>query len=1484
MGDQPRDDQALWAAINGITAQLAALTAALGNPQPPPPADPAPAAAPPVDAFFGRQYRRGRAAPPRPTTSLSDSSSKDDYHAGADPPPWRNPPPPQQHGYRMRADIPQFFGNLGIEDFLDWLSEVERFFEMAELDEHRQVKMVAYRLKSGAAVWWDQLQLNRQRQGKAPVRTWLKMKKMLRNRFLPPDYDQHLFQFYQSCSQGSRTVTEYLAEICRLADRNGLTESDGQRVTRFLHGLRPSLREKIGLHVLRTVDEAYNMALKAELMETSAAPAARSASRRSWSDASGSHTRDSTSREVPATPSAPKGRAPDRAPPGTCFKCHQPGHFASRCPLLRQPVHAVTQDEDQEDDSGEADEVIDGFEEDGDFAACVVRRLLLAPRVDEHAQRSNVFRSYCTIKGKICDILIDNGSCENFVASRLVTYLHLPTEPHPHPYSIGWIQKGPSVRVTHRSHVSVAMGKHYLADIWCDVVEMDASHLLLGRPWQYDTDVVYKGRDNIYSFTWAGKKIQIVARVGDKPAANPPTDKGRSLLVMHDDTSRFERDVAEAKEVVALVPYGLFATNVWEMDAAPPDIQTLLHEFRAITTEDLPDHPPPLRDIQHQIDLIPGASLPNLPHYRMNPKEHDVLRTKVEELLQKGFISESLSPCGVPALLVPKKDGSWRMCVDSRAIIRITIKYSFPIPRLDDMLDMLDGSQLFSKIDLRSGYHQIRIKPGDEWKTAFKTPDGLFEWKVMPFGLSNAPSTFMRLMTQVLRPFLGKSVVVYFDDILIFSKTREEHLSHVRAVLEVLAENKLFIHLKKCTFLAPRLNFLGFVVGADGIQVDEEKIQAIRDWPAPASLSELRSFHGLATFYRRFIRDFSTISAPMTDCLKKGRFLWGDEADRSFQLLKQKLSSAPVLALPSFDKLFEVHSDANGVGIGAVLSQDKRPVAFFSEKLSDARRKWSAYDQEFYAVVRALKHWEHYLLHKEFILYTDHQALKFIHSQKRMDGMHLRWTTYLQRFPYIIHHKPGSSNVVADALSRRSCLLTTLQHEIIGFDILAESYADDPDFKDTWSACSRGGSHGGFLILEGFLLKDNRLCIPRSSLREKLIRDLHGGGLSGHLGRDKTLASLHERYFWPQLAKDVGNFVRKCYVCQQFKGQAHNTGLYSPLPVPSGVWEDLSMDFVLGLPRTQRGVDSVFVVVDRFSKMAHFLPCRKTSDASHIARLFFREVVRLHGVPTTITSDRDPKFLGHFWTMLWKMFDTSLQFSSSAHPQTDGQTEVVNKTLGNLVRCICQDRPKQWDFALAQAEFAYNNAVHRSTGRTPFSIVYTKAPRHALDLARLPAAPSSATQLAEEARDIQTETRLKLLESNAKYKAIADKHRREQIFQVGDLVMVFLRKERLPAGPHHKLMPKKFGPFPIVRKINDNAYVVDLPPEFNISKTFNVSDLSPFYPDVPLYADRSWSSASHVEENDAEYGAANTVSDEARAEPGIAWLEKFDPLWMPRTV
>jgi hypothetical protein len=393
--------------------------------------------------------------------------------------------------------------------------------------------------------------------------------------------------------------------------------------------------------------------------------------------------------------------------------------------------------------------------------------------------------------------------------------------------------------------------------------------------------------------------------------------------------------------------------------------------------DELPRSLPPMRRVSHQIDLIPGASLPNKAAYRLTPQENEEFKRPVQDLQDKGLVRESLSPCAVPTVLSRKKDGGWRMCTDSRAINKITIRYRFPLPRMDDLMDCLSGANYFSKIDLKSRYHQIPMREGDEWKTTFKTNEGLYKWLVIPFGLTNAPSTFMRMMNEVLREFIGKFVVVYLDDILIFSKTKAEHLRHLAIVMRRLQQEKLLINLKKCSFMQTKLIYLGFVISANELKMDPEKVEVIRNWPSPRNVFEVRSFHGLASFYRKFIRNFSGISAAMMDTVRKQHkvFQWTAEDERSFNLLKRKITEQPVLMWPDFQKTFQVKCDASGYAVGGVLSQDDRPVAYYSEKLDDAKLKYSTYDKEFYAIIQALKKWRHYLIPKEFVLYSDNHAL-----------------------------------------------------------------------------------------------------------------------------------------------------------------------------------------------------------------------------------------------------------------------------------------------------------------------------------------------------------------------------------------------------------------------------------------------------------------------------------------------------------------------------
>jgi hypothetical protein len=368
------------------------------------------------------------------------------------------------------------------------------------------------------------------------------------------------------------------------------------------------------------------------------------------------------------------------------------------------------------------------------------------------------------------------------------------------------------------------------------------------------------------------------------------------------------------------------------------------------------------------------------------------------------------------------------MCVDCRAINNITIRYHHPIPRLDDMLDELSGSIIFSKIDLRSGYHQIRMKLGDEWKTAFKTKFGLYELLVMPFGLTNAPSTFMRFMNDVLRAFIGRFVVVYFDDILIYSTTLEEHLDHLRAIFNALRDARLFGNIDKCTFCTDRVSFLGYVVTPQGIEVDQAKVEAIQSWPGPTTVTEVRSFLGLAGFNRRFVKDFSTIAGPLHELTEKGApFTWGKAQEVAFETLKDRLTHTPLLQLPDFNKTFELECDASGIGLGGVLLLEGKPIAYFSEKLNGASLNYSTYDKELYALVRtSLETWQHYLWPKEFVIHSDHESLKHIRSQTNLNCRHAKWVEFIESFPYVIKHKKGKDNIIADALSRRYTMLSQL--------------------------------------------------------------------------------------------------------------------------------------------------------------------------------------------------------------------------------------------------------------------------------------------------------------------------------------------------------------------------------------------------------------------------------------------------------------------------
>ncbi|KAF7826468.1 putative gag-pol polyprotein [Senna tora] len=512
---------------------------------------------------------------------------------------------------------------------------------------------------------------------------------------------------------------------------------------------------------------------------------------------------------------------------------------------------------------------------------------------------------------------------------------------------------------------------------------------------------------------------------------------------------------------------------------------------------------------------------------------------------------------------------------------------------------------------------------------------------------------------------------------------------------------------------------------------------------------------------------------PLNEIIKKDvEFKWGKEQEGTFNTLKEKLSFAPLLLLHDFSKTFEIECDASGIGVGAMLIQEKRPFAYFSEKLNGATLNYSTYDKELYALVRALETWQHYLWSKEFVIHTDHESLKHLKGQYKLNRRHARCVEFIETFPYVIQYKQGKENVVDDALSRRYALISTLSAKFLGFEHLKELYMNDPDFGSVFGECENR-PFDKFYRHDGYLFRENKLCVPKCSMRELLVCESHGGGLMGHFDVLKTLDMLKEHFFWPHMKRDVEKLCSKCISCRKAKSKVKPHGLYMPLPVPTHPWTDVSIDFILGLPKTRNGRDSIFVVVDCFSKMAHFIPCNKPDDATHVANLFFREIVRLHGIPRTIVSDRDAKFLSHFWRVLWGKLGTHLLFSTTCHPQTDGQTEVVNRTLGTLLRAIIKKNVKAWEDCIPLIEFAYNRSVHSSTKFSPFEIIYGFNPLTPLDLVYLPINEISSLdgkRKEELVRKIHEEAMLHVLEKNKQAAKHANKGRKLVNFQPGDWV------------------------------------------------------------------------------------------------------------------
>ena len=1070
------------------------------------------------------------------------------------------------------------------------------------------------------------------------------------------------------------------------------------------------------------------------------------------------------------------------------------------------------------------------------------------------------------VNGKDAKLLIDCGATSNFIDQAFITKHSFSTKER-----IGskqWVILADGSRKPVELQVEdavVEMSPKCRFEECFSVMTLQGHQVILGMPWleKHNPKIDWKSRAVILP-TKEGHDIQLNQVVNkcqvwkfqeaqghlihdqSAPIVASYANQGTASNKSQGTNQELQRQEKEQEQEISIaLVRSLSEEEEQECNQVAKEFQNvyaekILSRFKDVFPDQLPIELPPIRDVDHKIELVNDARPFSRPPTRMSTQELEELKKQLNELTVQGFIRPSVSPWGTAVLFVKKKDGTMRMCIDYRQLNGMTIKNKYPLPRVEDLLDQLQGAKVFSKIDLRSGYHQIRIMEQDIPKTAFRTRYGHHEFTVLPFGLTNAPATFMCLMNKIFHSYLDQFVIVFLDDILVYSKSIEEHHEHLTTVLKILRQNKLYGKLSKSSFYQSEVSFLGHKVTAEGIHMEEDKVKAIEDWPPPQSVKDVRSFLGLAGFYRKFICSFSTICAPITGLLKQDQtFKWEAIHEKSFQDLKQAIKTAPVLIGPDMKQPFTVHTDASGFAIGACLSQDHgkglQPVCFMSKKMLPAERNYSIHEQELLAIICALREWRHYLHGNKFTVITDHKSLQWFQSQPNLSARQTRWSEFLQQFEFTVVYKEGKTNVVADALSRRSDHqvnhVSSIQANNDLLDEIKQAYCHDSRCHEILK-----NKETGYIINQNLIYFNDKLVIPNDNkIKTKLLHEAHDANVSGHVGSAKTYELLSRYYYWPKMDEDSRSYVKSCYKCQSNKPSNQNQiGLLQPLPIPDRPWEQVTMDLITQLPKTKNGHDAIVVFVDKLTKMVHVCPTTTKISAPELARIFFKEVIRLHGLPKSIVSDRDPRFTSHFWKSLWSQLGTKLTMSTAYHPQTDGQTERTNRTLEDMLRSYVNFEQNNWDQFLVAAEISINNSQQASSRFTPYFLNYHQHPELPLSRTARPVETNaqSKSPAAGQAYDSfmkhleQAKLNLKMAQDKqAKY---ANQHRRDYEFEVNDKVMIATKHINMD-GRAPKLSPKYYGPFKVLERIGNSAYKLDFPPQWSIHPVINVSKLKPYY-------------------------------------------------------
>ena len=1224
------------------------------------------------------------------------------------------------------------YGGKEHENLVAWIMQVTDAFEAQKVVLEDRLKHVSSALSDAALQWYVTIRQSVER-GEAPqFHSWDDFTSRLKVAFEPPNFSYHVRLKLRNIRQ-TGSVASFVFEFRTLLGQiNDMGEAD--KVLYFAEGLKDCIRAEIHARCPASLDEVINLATG---FEHKRYPKANSTYNPAVSSSSSQVA--SSAMEICNVTKEHKHKKI-----GRCFNCNQQGHYAQDCVKpKKKSMKSIANIMDEANWFSESIASIKGSQ------LLIVRG---------------------TCEGIPIRALIDSGAAGNFIANHWIernrSEIQSKLEPSESNIQVVTGEVCRSEGSLRGAKVKLNAHEETLS---AKIISMKNYDVILGKPWlakhnpyvdwREDRIDICKGNDCL---TIRGEQhyVEVNTEIGLLEVLSNSLSKDDTLVLVN-------------------------AVTEQESEVVDPAVEELKSKFKEIF-EPLANLPPK-RNHDHAIELIEGAEPIAASPYRMSPKELEALRSELDKLMEYGFIRKSKSPWSSPVLFVRKKDNSLRLCVDYRKLNKLTVKSRYPIPRVDELMDRLSGALFFSKIDLASGYHQVRVKSEDVEKTAFATRYGHFEYVVLPFGLCNAPATFMKVMNETFSEALDSFAIIYLDDIVIFSKTKEEHLKHLAWTFEKLKENSFKVKPSKCSFLMTEIEFLGFRMTPGGIAVDDSKVKAICQMGSPRDVSEVRSALGLTGFYRKFIPQYAEIAAPITALLKADtEFKWGVAQEMAWKTLKAKLTEAPILCLPDYSKPFIVTCDASGSAVGGVISQlingSEKAIAFESRKLTAAESNYPVHELELLAIVHCLKVWRCFVEGSTVVVKTDHASLKFLKTQRHLSRRVARWCEYLETLDIEIEYIKGCTNSVADALSR-----------------LEINYVESSDWPSLYESYF---SNGMIEEEDKHLLEKLRANEKQFALRNDVVYHLEEDGSEtpyipfiarvdlvqqlhcdyGHPGTEGTLNLLKSRGWWPGRAKNVKEWIAGCIVCQKTSGkkETHSQLMPFAMTLPFRRW---GLDFIGRLPTTQNGNNWIITARDYGTRWC-IAKAVKDATAKTVAEFIYEEIVVNYGAPDELLTDRGKNFLAEGVSEYLKLIGTSHLKTSSYHPRTNGLVENFNGTLGKMITKFIEAHEvnrSRWDKFLPQALFACRIQASRTTGSSPFQLTYGVSPKLPSDSSRPIIAFDSMKDeelenwrimAAEKMRLDRQEARKRLEEGQKKAKERHDSNIKPLNLQVNDLVLL----------------------------------------------------------------------------------------------------------------